>query len=213
MRRSAWNYPARPACGGSGCGVRLAIKCLPLSLAVMLSAACALTGCQSPQVRPPVATGATSATRNNCYSLLHQLLHDEKNVSLLLFIKREPDDVNQLIKKISANAATGAKLLEEFARHDPALRLDDLQLPPGEAAAREAIAATKQKELLAQSGNEFELSLLLTQAQALSYGWHLAKVAAANESRPERARALAGVSQDLEHLYNEVFVLLLSRTK
>lgn len=185
---------------------------LPL-LTVLLSVTCVLTGCQTPKARTPVASGAAPATRNNCYSLLHQLLADEKNVSLLLFIKREQDDVNKLIKKISANAAAGAKLLEEFARDDPAIRLDDFRLPPGEVATREAIAGTKKEELLGQSGGQFELSLLLTQLQALSYAWHLAKVAGENESQPERARALAGVSADMEDLYHQVFGLLRSRTK
>jgi len=103
--------------------------------------------------------------------------------------------------------------LEEFAKHDPSIVLDDLRLPPGEAATREAIAATKQQELLGQTGDEFELSLLLTQTEALSYASHLAKVAAENESQPDRARALAGVSKDMEGLYHEVFGLLLSKTK
>jgi hypothetical protein len=185
---------------------------LPL-LAVMVSTACVLTGCQSPKARSPSGSGAARATRNNCYSLLHQLLNDEKNVSVLRFIKREQDDVKSLVKKIAATSATGAKLLEEFAKHDPSINLDDIRLPPGEAATREAIASTKQKELLGQTGGEFELSLLLTQLQALSYASHLAKVAGENESQPDRARALAGVSEDMENLYHEVFVLLLSKTK
>jgi hypothetical protein len=145
--------------------------------------------------------------------LLHQLLNDQKNVSLLRFIKREQEDVKTLVKKIAANSATGAKLLEEFARHDPSINLDDIRLPPGEAATREAIASTKKKELLGQTGGEFQLSLLLTQAEALSYASHLAKVAGDNESQPDRARALAGVSEDMTTLYHEVFVMLLSKTK
>jgi hypothetical protein len=145
--------------------------------------------------------------------LLHQLLNDQKNVSLLRFIKREQEDVKTLVKKIAANSATGAKLLEEFARHDPSITLDDIRLPPGEAATREAIASTKRKELLGQTGNEFELTLLLTQTEALSYAWHLAKVAGQNESQPDRAIALAGVSKDMENLCHEVFAMLLSKTK
>jgi hypothetical protein len=47
----------------------------------------------------------------------------------------------------------------------------------------------------------------------LSYGWHLAKVAGENEPQPDRARALAGVSEDMQNLYHEVFALLLSQTK
>jgi hypothetical protein len=179
----------------------------------MLSVACVLTGCQSPKVKPPVESSAALTTRNNCYSLLHQLLNDEKNVSVLRFIKRERDDVKKLVKKIATTSGTGAKLLEEFARHDPSISLDDLRLPPGEAATRAAIAVTKEKELLGQTGDTFELSLLLTQAEALSYASHLAKVAGENESQPDRARALAGVSEDMENLYHEVFALLLSKTK
>ena len=183
---------------------------LPL-LAAMLSVACVLTGCQSPKARSP--SGSSASTRNNCYSLLHQLLDEQKDVSILRFIKREHSDVKNLVKRIATTSGTGAKLLEEFARHDPSIKLDDIRLPPGEASTRDAIASTKQKELLSQTGDEFELTLLLTQTEALSYAWHLAKVAGENEPQPERARALAGVSKDMENLYREVFVMLLSKTK
>jgi len=132
---------------------------------------------------------------------------------MLRFIKQEPHDVKDLIKKISANSAAGAKLLEEFARHDPSINLDDIRLPPGEAATREAIASTKKKELLGQTGDEFELTLLLTQTEALSYAWHLAKVAGENEFQPDHARAMAGVSEDMEKLYHEVFEMLLTKAK
>lgn len=185
---------------------------LPL-LAAMLSVACVLTGCQSPKATPPAGSSAEQATRNNCYSLLHQLLNDQKDVSILRFIKREQDDVKNLVKKIAANSAAGAKLLEEFAKDDPSIKLDDIRLPPGEVSTRDAIASTKTKELLGQTGDEFELTLLLTQTEALSYASHLAKVAGENEPQPDRARALAGVSEDMQNLYQEVFVLLLSKTK
>ena len=132
-------------------------------------------------------------TRNNCYSLLHQLLDDQKDVSILRFIKREHSDVKDLVKKIASTSGAGAKLLEEFAKNDPMVNLDATLLPPGETATRDAIASTKKDELLTQSGDKFELTLLLTQTEALSYAWHLAKVASENDSQPDRARALAGV--------------------
>jgi hypothetical protein len=182
-------------------------------LAAILFAVCVFTGCPSPKIRPPVESGAALTTRNNCYSLLHQLLDEQKDVSMLRFIKQEHSDVKTLIKKIAAQSAVGAKLLEELASHDPSIHLDDIQLPPGETATRDAIASTKKKELLGQSGDAFELTLLLTQTEALSYAWHLAKVAGENEPQPDRARALAGVSDDMENLYHEVFAMLLSKTK
>jgi hypothetical protein len=185
---------------------------LPL-LAAMLSVACVLTGCQAPKPSSSSGYSSAQATRNNCYSLLHQLLDEQKDVSLLRFIKSERSDVKKLVKRIATTSGTGAKLLEEFAKDDPSLRLDDLRLPPGELAARAAIAATKQKELLSQTGDEFELSLLLTQTEALGYASHLAKIAGEHEPQPDRARALAGVSKDMDNLYHEVFGLLLAKTK
>ena len=182
---------------------------LPL-LAAMFSVACFLTGCQSPRAAPPVQSGPS--LRNNCYSLLHQLLDEQKDVSLLRFIKSEHSDVKTLVKRIASASGTGAKLLEKFDKDDPSIPLDDIRLPPGELATRDAIASTKEKELLSQTGDEFELTLLLTQTEALSYAWHLAKVAGENEPQPGRAHALAGIGEDMQKLYHEVFVLLLSKS-
>ncbi len=181
-----------------------------LLFAAILSVTWFLTGCQSPKAAPPVHSSASM--RNNCYSLLHQLLDEQKDVSLLRFFKSEHADVKQLVKRIATTSGTGAKLLEEFAKDDPSIRLDDIRLPPGEVATRDAIASTKEKELLSQTGDKFELTLLLTQTEALSYAWHLAKVAGENEPQPARARALAGIGQDMHSLYQEVFLLLLAKT-
>jgi hypothetical protein len=185
---------------------------LPL-LAMMLSVACVVSACQSPRAVPPSGGAVAQSTRNNCYSLLHQLLNEQKDVSILRFIKPEHSDVKNLVKKISAASGAGARLLEELAKQDPSVRLDDIRLPPGEESTRDAIASTKEKELLGQTGDKFELTLLFTQTEALNYAWHLAKVAGENESQPDRVRALAGVSADMENLYHEVFALLLAKTK
>jgi hypothetical protein len=180
---------------------------------VVTTAACVLTGCQPPKSGSALGVSSAPSTRNNCYSLLHQLLDEQKDISMLRFIKREHSDVKNLINRIAASSGAGSELLEDFARQDPSLRLDDIRLPPGETATRAAIASTERKELLGQTGDKFELTLLLTQTEALSYGWHLAKVASENEPQPNRARALAGMSEDLKKLYHEEFAMLLSKAK
>ena len=186
-------------------------KTIFLLSVVVLSAACFFTGCQSP--KPPPGSSAAQSTRNNCYSLLHQLLQDQQNVSMLRFIKREHSDVRNLINRIATTSGASSKLLEEFARQDHSIDLKAIRLPPGETAVRKAIASTKEKEILGQSGNEFELTLLLTQTEALSYAWHLAKIAGQNDSQPDRARALTGVSKDMQHLYDDVFAMLLAKSQ
>lgn len=192
--------------------LKFSIMHLP-TLIAMISVAGLLTGCVSPEAPVTAVSTAPPLTRNNCYSLLHQLLDQQKKVALLRFVKQEEDDIRKLIKKISASSGDGAQLLEKYAKDDPSIHLDDLRLPPGEEAARAAIAASRKQELLSQTGEEFELTLLLSQTQALSYAWHLAKVASENEAHPERARALANVSADMERLYHEVFGLLLAKAK
>jgi hypothetical protein len=179
----------------------------------MLLAGCIVTGCQSPRAGPPSTGNAAQAKRNNCYSLLHQLLEQQKDVSMLRFIKREHHDVKDLVKKIATTSGNASKLLEKFAKDDPSIVLDDIWLPPGEVATRDAIASGKEKELLGQHGDKFELTLLLTQTEALSYAWHLAKVAGENEPQPDRARALAGISAEMKGLYQEVFAMLFSKTE
>ena len=142
--------------------------------------------------------------RNNSYSLLHQLLDEEKDISILRFIKRENTDLKNLLKRVSAAAKAGAKQLELYAKQDPSIRLDDYRLPPGEVKTRDDISAEKQKELLHQSGNRLEFTLLLTQIEALSYASHLAKIAGENDFDPERARYLATLSAEMAGLREEV---------
>src|SRR5579863_10525069 len=97
-------------------------------IAAMLSVACLLTGCQSPKAKLPPRNAATQSTRNNCYSLLHDLLSEQQDVSMLRFIKREHSDLKSLIKRIAAASGAGSKLLEDFAKNDPSINLEDMRL-------------------------------------------------------------------------------------
>jgi hypothetical protein len=180
---------------------------LPAVLAV-----CLLNGCRTAVPKTVAAHAPPVAVRNNSYSLLHQLLDEQKDVKWLGVIKWEDSEVKPLIKKIAATSKTDAEILEGFAKSDPSLSLDATDLPPAEVAARDEIAASKKDALLGRKGDAFELTLLLSQAEALNYAWHLAKVAAKNDADPNRVRALADIGNEMEQLYGQVFVLLRSRT-
>lgn len=144
------------------------------------------------------------AVRNNAASLLADLLGDEKNVSKVLIIKHPPSETGDLIKTISKTADDGSQQLTTLAKADNALKLDAMQLPPGEKDARDAEAKTKEHELLFSSGTRFEFSLLLTQAQALSYGAHLAKVAADNSPGDSAKHEFEMLQMSLSDLYDRV---------
>lgn len=169
-----------------------------------------VTFCGCVHVPKPISPPASEkiAMRNNAASLLYSLLNDEKNVSKILIIKRDSAQLNQIIKAISTMTGSAAVRLTELAKADPALNLQTLELPVGEKAARNAVAKTKTHELLFSSGAEFEFNLLLTQAQALCYGSHLAKVAAENSGEPDQVKAFKAFEIGMNDLYLQVTAMM-----
>lgn len=175
----------------------------------LIAAAVLLTGCFGGH-QPPTSLDQTPdafAIRNNSYALLYDLLNDEKDVKFLRFIRPEDVELKNLTKKISTVSKRGEKELEEMARSDASIDLKALNLPPGEKATRDAISQTKEHDLLTLKGRKFDLALLLTQTEALNYGWHLSTVAAAHDSNPARAQKVSDLGQELEALYREAFGL------
>lgn len=178
---------------------QLALECIRLASGALACSAllfgCSTTGPASSSATPapaPATAGHTEAAddkmqvRNNASSLLAQLLDQEKNVSKILIIKHGSHELSGLIKAISTAAADGAKRLKGLAQDDPTLDLRRQELPAGEKASRDAEGKTAEHDLLLSSGADFEFTLLMTQAQALNYGSHLAKVAADNSADPGR---------------------------
>jgi hypothetical protein len=185
---------------------------------IIVLAAFTLCGCQShPQaaasadsmaVATPANKNVDIRIRNNSLALLNELLNEEKQVSMILIIKRESPELNRLIKDIAETAAEGAKRLQSMAKNDSGLALEKPDLPPGEQATRKAVAKTKQHLLLHSKDAEFEFQLLLTQTEALNYGAHLASVAAENEPQSDRARELSDLAARLTQLYEQVIARL-----
>jgi hypothetical protein len=149
-------------------------------------------------------TGKKDEPCNNAASLLYQLVGEEKNVSKILIIKSHGVELGGLIKAISQMAAESEKRLESLASNNLDLNLHAIELPQGENATRDAVAKTEEHELLFSSGKKFEFNLLLTQAQALNYGWHLAKIAADNSSRPQEIQEFTAISEAMKKLYDQV---------
>jgi len=149
--------------------------------------------------------------RNNAMALLDDLLNDEKNVSKILLVKHHSDELGKLIKDISGTAGQGAKMLDEVAKQETGLDLKQLDLPPGEMAARQAISKTKEHLLLTSKDAEFELQLLLTQAEALNYGAHLSMVIAGCETDASRTREFLQLAARLRDLQERELALLRNR--
>jgi len=188
---------------------------------LLSSAAMAMVcGCANVQKTETAAVPAATSsdmrkleTRNNAVSLLYDLTQDEKNLSKILIIKGGSKEFEALIKAIAQTTRDTGTRLEQLAVADPQMKLHALELPAGEKATRAAIAKTKEHELLFSSGNNFQFNLLLTQVDALSYGWHLAKIAGDNSQRPEEVRAFVEISAALADLYQQDVEMLKAEAK
>jgi hypothetical protein len=182
---------------------------------------CSLCACQSlrhPNATPqpvepgtPEKSGEDLRTRDNALALLDDLLNDEKNLSKVLIVKRNSDELGRLVKSISKVAGSGAEMLRAMAKSEPGLDLKKQDLPPGEAATRKAISKTKEHVLLHSKDAEFEFQLLLTQVEALNYGASLAMVAAENEPRANNTRELLALGAQLRDLHEQVLAMLRTR--
>jgi hypothetical protein len=141
---------------------------------------------------------------------LHDLVSDEKNVSLLRFLKHEAPALKSLCIEIAQTNRWATKSLEATAKTNNDMNLKNLELPPAEVASRDAISKAKQKALLSSKGKEFQLQLLLSQNEGLTYGGNLAVVTAVAEVDPAKKELLERISSSLLGLQNRVFSLILS---
>lgn len=177
---------------------------------MLIFTAAAVSGCRHLPASPPATASTVNDTaklqlRNNAASLLLDLLEDEKNVGKV-FIVKNGQRIEPLVKLIATTAGTNEKKLAQMAGADPDLNLQQLELPPGEKAARDAITKTKEHDLLFSSGANFEFNLLMTQAEAQNYGWHLAKVAAENSASPQAAKTFTEIGETMKHLYEQTVI-------
>ena len=176
------------------------------SVLLTASLGCASTGAPSGPREAPASSG-------HGYALLHEILGQERQVSKLLIIKEERDALESVIDAIAETCGTAYERLEELAKESPRLDLADTGLPVEEVRTRQAIAATRRDQLLAASGREFELQLLWTQNEALTYAAHLADTLARSESDTARLAFVQALWKDLVRLQEDMQALLRHPTR
>lgn len=124
-------------------------------------------------------------------------------------IKEERDELETVIDAIDSICDAAYERLEELAKQRPRLDLSDTGLPADEEVrTRLAIAATRRDQLLAVTGREFEMQLLWTQNEALTYASHLADTLARSEPDPARLAFARALWKDLTRLLQAVQNLL-----
>lgn len=171
-----------------------------LTVPLIVSAGCSLH--QNPAVSP----GTPWQHLNEGYSLLHKLLSQEKNVDKILWVKLESRETQDVIEEVAGACGKGVETLTAFREAESRLSFEAPGLPPAETETRKAIEWTRTKALLGSSGRSFEFQLLQTQLEALTYGYHLARVLSGMEISADRKARLASLSDNLERLHYKLLV-------
>jgi hypothetical protein len=120
-------------------------------------------------------------------------------------IKTERDSLKTVIRHCQDLRRAFERLERSSVR--PGLDLTDTGLPLEEVRTRLAIAATRQEQLLAASGRELELQLLLTQNEALTYMAHLADTLSRSEPDPARLAFVREFWKEVTLLREDVLAL------
>ena len=177
-------------------------------LGLLLIWALAATGCATVQKILPTTAWREVRVRNEGYSLLYQLLSQESDAAKLLIIKHADPPIVAIIQEIADTCDAAQKDLKAFQKNDRRLSLAMANLPQIEQKTRAAVESTVTKELLFSSGKKFEVRFLFTQAEAMNYGAHVAKVLHDQETDPQRKKFLATIAARCTTLHDRVMGLL-----
>ncbi len=167
-----------------------------------------LGGCATAPVERPPSANQNQRVLNEGYSMLYDAVSKQKQSDKLLLIKLESKDVKTVIGGLSDAAERIQKDLEEMAKLDPRVELKLQPLPAIEVEARKSANLERLKDLLGQTGSEFERLLLLTQSGALNSERHLAKTLSEKETSPQRKKLMQEVSRTFDDQYQKVVRLL-----
>jgi len=179
--------------------------CRIWGVGTLLACGLAVAGCSTVQTILP---SRQSRVRNEGYSLLYKLLSQESDAAKILIIKHADSPIVDVIKEVSTTAGQAQNQLDLFRKKDRRLNFKMENLPQIEQQTRAAIESTETKQLLFSSGKTFEARFLFTQAQAMNYAAHLAKVLHDQEDNPDRKKFLATLAERCTALHDRVMKLL-----
>jgi hypothetical protein len=153
-------------------------------------------------------TAASQSSLNDGYSLFYDFCNQESQLSLLLWVKTTPPNIADYAKRISSTATDDMAILTKFGVNDSALRLNKVSLPSFELDVRKSMGDDRKQQLIwGTSGAAFAQAVTMTQSEVTNYGLHVAKILAATDTNPDRARAMRAITDKWTALHTEAYAL------
>jgi hypothetical protein len=147
-------YPSRP----------LALRIALALVALLMVAAMILTGCARSGRDPPADPGAQRTMLSEGYSMLYADATKIDRLELVLYLKFESREFNEVITAISEQGGRLKQDLERLAAEYPGLRIDLVPLPEMERRKRIAIGRDRVLEFMPFAGSsrvDYERTMLI----------------------------------------------------
>jgi len=184
---------------------RILLMLLPLAV---LAPACDKDGAQ---YNPESGMSRQRAMLSEGYSLLYADATRIDRADLILYVKAESQEFNDVITEISRFGDELKQDLERIARDYPGVRIDLRPLPEMETRKRFALGkdrAIRFAPLAGRSRLEYERTLLIALAGALDHERHLCRVMAQEEPDAGLKNVLLAAEKRYDGLYELVMNLL-----
>jgi len=181
-----------------------------LVLLLPLAAACSRSDAAR-EVVPGLSAQRTMLSEG--YSLLYTDASHIGLIDLVLYVKIESQEFNDVITEISTYGDELKKDLERIARDYPGVRIDLKPFPEMETRKRFAVGKDRAIRFAPLSGRsrlEYERTMLISLSNALNHESHLCKVMAAEEPDPGLKKFLLASEKRYGALY-ELSMNLLNR--
>jgi hypothetical protein len=161
-----------------------------------------VSGCASPQkcVCPQTADSGSRQHLQEGYALLYLLARQEKEVDMILKIRKTSPANRQLIEEIAEVNRNLFHSLETWAQNDPGQTLTCSGLPELEERSVSGIKSQVTWQLLLSGRGESIKRVMLAQHQTLGCETSLLKAIQASERTGERQRVTAEYVEKLENL-------------
>jgi len=150
-------------------------------------------------------------TRNEGYSILYKLMSDESDVGMILWLKHADDSVAGLVKAVGERCQAARKEMDEFPKSDKHIEFNVADLPEVEQKCRELETEETRHELLSSSGKDFEIYLIFSQAEAMSYANNLCIAMEKTEDNPIRKKFLVDLAGQSGDFHERFMKLLLAK--
>ena len=145
------------------------------------------------------------------YSLLYADATKIDRMGLVLYVKKESQEFDDVVTEVSRYGDEFKRDLERIARDYPGVRIDLEPLPEMEARKRFALGMDRMMRfapLMGRSRLEYERTMLIGLAGALDHERHLCRVMAQEEPDAGLKKVLASAEKRYDDLYELVMNLL-----